>query len=409
MATLLRVVHYSSLPQSVKNASNGFLRIIRSNGTISTLPRSTAGPVKGTVTYSPPKQDERDAEFANPYFTLPACDSAYNTGKKLPSRFISSKTVSMVDAGICHGQPLAGVSLAPQALRNGGLLEQILELGWTINDSGALEFAADEFSGSKDKELLAKSKELPNFGVSMIKHAEIVGWKNRILYEKIRSLPPGDFHITLGGDHCIALGSIAGLLTHRPDMGVLWLDAHADINTPYTSSSGNIHGMPVSFLMKLFPPENVPGFEWMKDAPRLDPKKIVYVGLRDLDEAERRIIYKMGIKAFSMEDIDRIGIGAVMEQAIAYLSPYGLHPIHLSYDIDVVDPVVAPSTGTAVVGGLTYREAHYALERVARSECLSSIDLVEVNPDLASTADDSARTVQMGLRLLLAGLGKRIL
>lgn len=182
------------------------------------------------------------------------------------------------------------------------------------------------------------------------------------------------FPLTLGGDHSIGAGSLAGILKIRPNTGVIWVDAHADINTPEMSESGNMHGMPVGLLMNGVggDPSKIPGFEWlgsedMKDA-RLDSSAIVYIGLRDVDTKEREVLREKGIKTFTMFDVDKYGIGGVMEQTLDYLLKDDKdRPIHLSYDIDAVDPILAPATGTAVRGGLTYREAHYVAEATARS------------------------------------------
>eukprot|EP00736_Rhodelphis_marinus_P012539 Rmarinus@m.25926 len=311
------------------------------------------------------------------------------------SKFFAERKVNIIDAGICDGQPLAGVSYGPSALRSGGMIEKIRKLGWKVNDMGPCDFSKTQIDWDAER--------------SQWEHnALIVGTKNRILCETIKSTPADQFQMVLGGDHSIALGSIAGILSIRPNTGVLWLDAHADINTPESSPSGNIHGMPVSFLMKLIDPSSVPGMEWLEGIPRLDPKRICYVGLRDVDDGEAQIIHDMGIQAYTMEDVDRYGIGRVMDHALNYLSPYRRFPIHMSVDIDAVDPVTAPSTGTAVLGGLTYRESHYCLEQMARSGCLTSMDLVEVNPALSNT-EGAKKTIQMGIGLLLTALGKHVL
>lgn len=219
----------------------------------------------------------------------------------------------------------------------------------------------------------------------------------------------GKFCLVLGGDHTIGAGSLAGLLSVHPDAGVIWVDAHADINTPECSGSGNMHGMPIAFLMQhLIDSSKVPGFEWLADGPRMKPEQLVYVGLRDVDAPERRIIRELGIKAFTMQDVDRYGIGKTMEMALDHLCGAKERPLHMSYDIDAVDPVVAPSTGTKVRGGLTWREAHYVAEAVAESNLLVGLDMVEVNPSLSPGAG-AQNTVDMALLLISSALGNRIL
>lgn len=179
-----------------------------------------------------------------------------------------------------------------------------------------------------------------------------------------------------------------------------------DINTPQVSESGNIHGMPVAFLMRLIDPLKYPGWEWLAKVPPLRPQQIVYIGLRDVDAAERIILKDLGITCFSMQHVDKYGIGRVMEMTMDHL--HG-RPIHCSYDIDGVDPAIAPSTGTAVRGGLTFREAHYLVEAISESGNLGSLDMVEVNPELGSSPEDARHTVDMGLALISSALGSRIL
>jgi len=193
---------------------------------------------------------------------------------------------------------------------------------------------------------------------------------------------------------------------------VFWIDAHADINTPQTSSSGNIHGMVLSYLFNLQNARDIPGFEWMKRIPTLKESRLVYIGLRDIDDPEKEIIRERGIKIFTMQDIDRYGIGRVMEHVIDQLCPRSSvpRPIHLSFDIDSVDPTFAPSTGTRVAGGLSYREAYFISEAVAETGMLNSMDMVEVNPALGSNiAVDGGITADLAIGLIRAALGNTIL
>jgi len=182
---------------------------------------------------------------------------------------------------------------------------------------------------------------------------------------------------------------VSGILKVRPNTGVIWVDAHADINTPAMSVSGNIHGMPVAFLMRLVNPTLVPGWEWMADTPVLRPQQIVYIGLRDVDAAERIVLKELGITCYSMQHVDKYGIGGVMERTLDQL--HG-RPLHCSYDIDAVDPLHAPSTGTTVRGGLTFREAHYVVEAISETGQLGSLDMVEVNPVLGNDAENQSET-----------------
>lgn len=220
----------------------------------------------------------------------------------------------------------------------------------------------------------------------------------------------GRFVLTLGGDHSIAIGTISGTakaIKERlgRDMAVIWVDAHADINTPETSDSGNIHGMPVAFLTGLASDEADAPFGWLKDEHRVSPKKLVYIGLRDVDRGEKKILREHGIKAFSMHDIDRHGIGKVMDMALGWIGSDT--PIHLSFDIDALDPRFAPSTGTAVRGGLTLREGDFIAECVHETGSLVALDLVEVNPSLEEAG--AAETVRSGVSIVRCALGDTLL
>ncbi|KAL3894388.1 MAG: hypothetical protein SGCHY_005306 [Lobulomycetales sp.] len=217
----------------------------------------------------------------------------------------------------------------------------------------------------------------------------------------------GHFVLTLGGDHSLAMGTISGTAKkYGPKMGVVWVDAHADINTPESTDSGNLHGCPVSFLSGLS--GEVEGFEWLTkgDKPVLDLSRLVYIGLRDVDAPEKEIIKKNNIKAFSMYDVDKHGIGAVVDMAIDYLGRDC--PIHLTFDVDALDPSVAPATGTPVRGGLTFREGHYICEELAQTQQLVAADIVEVNPCIGNEAEREA-TVVIGCSLSRAVLGETLL
>lgn len=220
----------------------------------------------------------------------------------------------------------------------------------------------------------------------------------------------GRLVLTLGGDHSIAIGTISGTakaIKERlgRDMAVIWVDAHADINTPETSDSGNIHGMPVAFLTGLASDKPDAPFGWLKDEHRISPKKLVYIGLRDVDRGEKKILREHGIKAFSMHDIDRHGIGKVMDMALGWIGSDT--PIHLSFDIDALDPRFAPSTGTAVRGGLTLREGDFIAECVHETGSLVALDLVEVNPSLQE--EGAAETVRSGVSIVRCALGDTLL
>lgn len=212
--------------------------------------------------------------------------------------------------------------------------------------------------------------------------------------------------MTLGGDHSLAMGTIAGTKRKYPNAGVVWVDAHADINTPLTTESGNLHGCPVSFLLGLDGCDVEPFNKWLK--PCLKPEDIVYIGLRDIDDAEKKILKENNIKTFTMHHVDKHGIGKVMELALQYINPSRDRPLHLSFDVDALDPTVAPSTGTPVRGGLTFREGHYITEVVAETGCLVALDIMEVNPSLLDPRSVEM-TVAAGCSLTRASLGETLL
>ena len=326
--------------------------------------------------------------------------------------------LGVVAVGFSGGQCKPGVDAAPSALIAAGLLDQLREeLGYNllgdaeVNDYNSLRPKSDpDVRGMKNPRAVSQVTE--SLSKQIYGHASA-----------------GRFVLTLGGDHSIAIGTVSG--TSRAvrerlgrDMAVIWVDAHADINTPEVSESGNVHGMPVAFLTGLAssnPPAEAYGngrshtnghstnddpFTWLSQLPKsLSTQKLVYIGLRDVDRAEKLILRQHGIRAFSMHDIDAHGIGRVMEMALAHIGSDT--PIHLSFDVDALDPQWAPSTGTPVRGGLTLREGDYICECVhATGQCVA-MDLVEVNPSLE--AKGAEETVRAGCSLVRCALGDTLL
>eukprot|EP00565_Helicotheca_tamesis_P007211 CAMPEP_0185736818 /NCGR_PEP_ID=MMETSP1171-20130828/28855_1 /TAXON_ID=374046 /ORGANISM="Helicotheca tamensis, Strain CCMP826" /LENGTH=426 /DNA_ID=CAMNT_0028407555 /DNA_START=92 /DNA_END=1372 /DNA_ORIENTATION=- len=323
------------------------------------------------------------------------------------------KTVSIIGAPMTYGQPFVGTDSGPTLLREAGLLSHLSQLGWRVEDLPDLDFETichparglSASGAASSSAINAKNSLLVGLGAKAL--AEVVE-------EKIRE---GRFPLILGGDHSIGIGSLAGILKAHPNIGVIWVDAHADLNTPDISESGNMHGMPIGMLMEGMTRDHhaIPGLEWLDNtgkytnAPRLSPDCLVYVGLRDVDAAERSAIRELGIKAYTMHDIDHYGIGRVMDMALGYLLSIDPdRPLHVSYDIDAVDPTQAPATGTAVRGGLTFREAHYVAEAVAKSGALASAEVVEVNPTL-SDGKGARETVDLGLQIITSLMGKSII
>ncbi|KAI1499079.1 arginase-like protein [Biscogniauxia marginata] len=312
----------------------------------------------------------------------------------IKSKFLSNPhDLGVVAVGFSGGQCKPGVDAAPSALIESGLLKQLRdELKYKLHGDDTVHSYTD-----------LVPKDDPPY--RNMKNPKAVSAVTRRLCDQVYThAREGRMVLTLGGDHSIAIGTIAGTAKAvRERLGreiaVIWVDAHADINTPETSGSGNVHGMPVSFLTGLAKEDKEDYFGWLEPDHRLSVKKLVYIGLRDVDAGEKKILRDNGIKAFSMFDIDRHGIGRVVEMALAHIGTDT--PIHLSFDVDALDPMWAPSTGTPVRGGLTLREGDYICESVHETGSLVAIDLVEVNPSLASEADHGAHeTVRAGCSLV---------
>uniref|UniRef100_A0A0W0FPE5 Arginase n=1 Tax=Moniliophthora roreri TaxID=221103 RepID=A0A0W0FPE5_MONRR len=307
------------------------------------------------------------------------------------SRFIKNNTAVIVGCPFRGGQPRLGVDKGPIHLVEAGLIDQLKELGWNVKFDGHHQF---EEIIAQDDPPIGKLKN-PRFVSRVCRSvANVIG----------EHAQKGELPVTLGGDHSLAMGTISGTLDTYPDACIVWVDAHADINTPETTESGNIHGMPVSFLLGIA--GKIPEFDWVK--PALKANKIVYIGLRDIDSGEKRILKENNIKAFSMHEVDKYGIGKVVEMALDHVNPKRDLPIHLSFDVDALDPSVAPSTGTPVRGGLTFREGHYICEAIWETGLLVALDIMEVNPDLADEASVK-QTVAVGNSLTRAALGETLL
>lgn len=298
--------------------------------------------------------------------------------------------VSIIGVPFSGGQPKGGVDGAPSHIRKAGLVQELEAMKWTVNDIGDIDLPGKS-TFSED-------------AVGRVKNPNWAGTVAKNVYTAVkRESQAGKLPIILGGDHSIAVGTVAGSAAAYPDLGVLWVDAHADINTSGSTPSGNLHGMPLSFLMGLTEP--VPGFEWLDmDKPVLARDQLVYIGLRDLETSEKNFLRKHNIKSFDMHDIDSMGIGEVMKSAMKI---FGHRPLHLSFDIDSLDPNEAPSTGTRVRGGLSFREGSFVCEFVHKTNQLVSMDLVEINPALG-TPEEVELTVNTGISMLTSALGETL-
>ncbi|XP_008698757.1 arginase-2, mitochondrial isoform X2 [Ursus maritimus] len=303
----------------------------------------------------------------------------------------SVHSVAVIGAPFSQGQKRKGVEYGPAAIREAGLMKRLSNLGCRLKDFGDLSFTP------VPKDDLYKN---------LIVNPRSVGLANQELAEVVsRAVSSGYSCVTLGGDHSLAIGTISGHARHCPDLCVIWVDAHADINTPLTTSSGNLHGQPVSFLLRELQDKvpQLPGFSWIK--PCISSPSIVYIGLRDVDPPEHFILKNYDIQYFSMRDIDRLGIQKVMEQTFDLLIGKQ-RPIHLSFDIDAFDPTLAPATGTPVVGGLTYREGMYITEEIHNTGLLSALDLVEVNPQLAASEEEAKATASLAVDVIASSFGQ---
>jgi arginase len=284
-----------------------------------------------------------------------------------------------------------GVDMGPSALRIAGLGERLAALNIPVVDEG---------------DLVAPIPETKSFGDPGKKYIrEIARVCDKLYKTSLAALEKGGFPLVLGGDHSLAAGSVAAtadfLRRDGKPLGLIWVDAHGDMNTPSSSGSGNVHGMPLASLLGPEPLElsRIGGF-----TPKVDPEHTVLIGIRNLDEREKEIVRASGVRVFTMKDIDRSGIAAVAEQALA-IAGKGTGAVHVSFDMDVCDPTIAPGVGTPVKGGLDYREAHMVMEMVADSGLLRALDVVEVNPIL----DDRNTTAILATELALSALGQKII
>jgi arginase len=297
----------------------------------------------------------------------------------------SKQEVAIIGAGLDLGQGRRGVDMGPSAIRYAGLEERLQSLGYDVRDEGNVETAVAEATALRDE----RARFLPEIHdtceLVAARVAEVTG--------------RGALPLVLGGDHSVALGTLGGLASVHGPGGVLWMDAHPDINTPETSPSGNVHGMALAAALGLAR-EGFESEHW--PLPAVDARRVALIGIRQLDEGERRLLRDTGVRVFSMSEIDRIGIERAVRESLDRISGAGF--VHVSLDMDVLDPDVAPGVGTPVRGGLTYREAHLALELVAESGLAGSLEVVEVNPIL----DRENTTALTAVELVASALGKTI-
>jgi arginase len=299
----------------------------------------------------------------------------------------AAREVAVIGATLDLGAGRRGVDMGPSAIRYAGLDQQLTDkLGVRVSDAGNVISPVAETTAMGDE----KARYL----------GQILDLCDRLSGLVADAVGRGALPLVLGGDHSCALGSLVGMAKVRGAGGVVWIDAHGDLNTPETSPSGNVHGMVLAAAL------GRAGDAFRRDGwplPAVEPGKLALVGVRSLDDGERRLLQELDAKVFTMSEVDRIGVEPCMREALAHAA--GAAFLHVSLDMDVVDPDTAPGVGTPVRGGLSYREAHLAMETVAESGLLDSMDVVEVNPIL----DRENATGQLAVELVASALGARIL
>ncbi|MBZ5541195.1 MAG: arginase [Acidobacteriia bacterium] len=302
-----------------------------------------------------------------------------------------SHKIRIIGVPMDLGASRRGVDMGPSALRVAGLQARIKQLGDQVEDMGniAVKQAEEQHYGEKRAKYLTEISETCKELAATVQ----------------KTLEEGLLPVVLGGDHSIAVGTLSGVSAHyrkqEKNIGYIWLDAHGDMNTPESSPSGNIHGMPLAAVMGYGAPELV---ELLGFKPKVQPQNVALVGIRDLDAQEKRLVKKSGVHVFTMRDIDERGMREVMSDALKFAMD-DTAAIGISLDMDFVDPTDAPGVGTPVRGGVTYREAHLAMEMIADTEAMASLEIVEINPVI----DEHNTTALLGVELVCSGLGKKIL
>src|SRR5215813_13721138 len=304
---------------------------------------------------------------------------------------ISGRRIRVIGVPLDLGQSRRGVDMGPSAVRVAGLEARLEALGHIVEDGGNVAVAIPE----QKKEGDPKAKYLKEITATCTKSAELV----------VKTLEAGKVPLVLGGDHSVAAGTVSGVAEfyrrQKQKIGLLWIDAHTDMNTPDSSPSGNVHGMPLASIMGLPPYELGKIYDF---SPKVQPENCVLVGVRDVDNFERENIRKAGVHVFTMRDIDERGMRVVMEEALR-LAGRNTVGYHVSLDMDWIDPEDAPGVGTPVWGGATYREGHLAMEIIADHGRMLSFEIVEVNPVL----DERNQTAELAVELALSAFGKKIL
>lgn len=297
------------------------------------------------------------------------------------------RKISIIGMPMDLGQLRRGVDMGPSAMRYAGMIERLKTLQYEIDDLGDIPIGRPEVVVRKDTNL---------------RNLELVAEKSELLAKKVDEVvESGSFPLVLGGDHSIAIGTLSGVAKHYQNLGVIWYDAHGDLNTGETSPSGNIHGMPLAISLGIGHPmlTDIAGY-----CPKVKPENIVIIGARALDDGEKALIREKGIKVYTMHEVDRLGMTRVMEETIAYLKSI-TDGVHLSLDLDGLDPNDAPGVGTPVIGGISYRESNLAMEMLSEADIITSAEFVEVNPIL----DEKNKTAKVAVSLMGSLFGEKLL
>lgn len=300
---------------------------------------------------------------------------------------MKNRNVSIIGVPCDYGQQRRGVDMGPSAIRYAGLQERLQILGYEVVDEGNIRASDQQRLEQQDTRLL-NLEEVIQVNTELANMVKVVVDNQRT-------------PLVLGGDHSIAIGTLAGLSLHYKNLGVIWFDAHADLNTPETTPSGNIHGMPLATSIGL-------GHERLTSIlhseAKIQAENIIIIGGRSIDEGERVLIKERGIQVYTMHEIDRLGMTHVMEQTLAYFKEKQIDGLHLSLDLDALDPLYTPGVGTPVAGGITYRESHLAMEMIQESGLLTSAEFVEVNPIL----DEHNKTADVAVALVGSLFGETL-
>jgi arginase len=299
---------------------------------------------------------------------------------------LQMKKISIIGVPMDLGQTRRGVDMGPSAIRYAGVVERLENINYQVEDIGDIE--------------IGRAERVPS-SESNLKNLKAVAEGSEKLAASVDEvIQKGAFPLVLGGDHSIAIGTLAGVGKHYKNLGVIWYDAHGDLNTAETSPTGNIHGMPLAASLGL-------GHGVLTDiagySPKVKPENIIIIGARSLDEGEKALIKQLGIKVYTMHEIDRLGMTRVMEETIGYFKA-NADGVHLSLDLDGLDPHDAPGVGTPVIGGISYRESHLAMEMLAEADIITSAEFVEVNPIL----DEKNKTATVAVALMGSLFGEKL-